>query len=205
MRSFQGGRTQTQVVAASSLMNSTGYYTQLIKLYKTLGLQFREADFSYSFSSLSQQKDDRSITADFIYNGASGRAGFGKPAAFGYSSGHNLQGAERNSLQYFARQAQNYLNFLVFVFQYALCFLITLYHSLPFRRPSYLEDIIFRDWVDRVAPRSYLAQLTGMDAAWESYVQMVLVPMFSAICTTPAIDIMNHPTEEFLGKFVISQ
>jgi microfibrillar-associated protein 1 len=184
-----------------ALIIPTGYYTQLIKLYKTLGLQFQETDFSYSFSSLSQWNEGRSITTDLIYNGASGRAGVAKPTAFVYSADHNLQGVERQPPRYFARQAQNYLQFSVFIFQYALCFLITLYHSLPFRRPSYLEDIIFRDWVDLVAPRSYLAQLSGMDAAWQSYVQMVLVPIFSAICTAPAVDVMNHPMEEFLGEF----
>jgi hypothetical protein len=61
------------IVPPGILIILTGYYTQLIKLYRTLGLQFQETDFSYSFSSLSQRNEGRSITTDFIYNGASGR------------------------------------------------------------------------------------------------------------------------------------
>lgn len=151
---------------------------------------------------MSQWNGGRSITADFIYNGASGRAGFGKPAVFDTPE-HNLKELERESFQYFVRQAQTHLEFFVFIFQYILCFFITFYYSLPFRS-SGLGNIDFRDWVDKVAPRNYLAQMTGMDTAWKSYVEMILVPMFSAICTSPAADIWNHPMEEFLGKFLPS-
>ncbi|KAG6837214.1 hypothetical protein H0H93_013082 [Arthromyces matolae] len=60
MRSFQGG-----------------YYPQLIALYTRLGVAFREANFTYSFSLLTpaSHAQDRQINATMIYNGSSGRAG----------------------------------------------------------------------------------------------------------------------------------
>ncbi|PPQ67386.1 hypothetical protein CVT25_005965 [Psilocybe cyanescens] len=70
MRSFQGG-----------------YYKNMIALYQSIGVKFRQADFSYSFSSLRFSsklgRRDRKITTTMIYNGSSGRAGVSKPAALG--------------------------------------------------------------------------------------------------------------------------
>ena len=173
-----------------------GYYKHLIELYKSLGIKFREANFTYSFSSLHQGKsEEQSIKTTFIYNGASGRAGFGRPSNFPPSV---------NKRQYQDTLFQKIwadLQYLIFIFQTVLCFLITLYHSLPFRRPNSVDDVVFRNWVNCVAPQGLLARLAGMDDAWNSYVKMVLVPLFSAICTSPAADVMDHPMEDFLGKF----
>jgi len=162
-------------------------------------VQFRTADFTYSFSSVipSQKNEVRSIRTTFVYNGSSGRAGFSKPTAFGL---HKDEGKADKPPMW---RIWSYLQFLIFVFQYVFCFLITLYHSLPFWRSSNLETIVFRDWVNHVAPRSFVARLVGMDVAWQSYVQMVLLPMFSAVCTSSALDVVNHPMEEFLGKLFL--
>ena len=162
-------------------------------------MQFRTADFTYSFSSLIPSQG--SIRTTFVYNGASGRAGFSKPAAFGLlPKDEPFKGEADKPLMW---RIWNNFQFLIFVSQYVFCFLITLYYSLPFWRSSYLETIVFQDWVDRVAPRSYIARLVGMDVAWQSYVQMVLLPMFSAVCTCSASGIMNHPMEEFLGMLLL--
>ncbi len=188
-----------QIVSRMSnfLMMRPGYYKQLIELYKSLGIEFREADFTYSFSSLhSGQSEERSIKTTFIYNGASGRAGFGKPSSFP-SSVNKRQYQDTLFRRFWAD-----LRYYIFIFQTVFCFLITLYHSLPFRRPNSVNDIVFRNWVNCVAPKGLLARLTGMDAAWNSYVRMVLVPLFSAVCTSPAADVMDHPVEDFLGKFL---
>jgi hypothetical protein len=40
-----------------------------------------------------------------------------------------------------------------------------------------------------------------MDLAWRDYTQTVLLPLFSAICTAPDIEVQCHPVEEFLGVF----
>ena len=203
MRSFQGGTKTSNLEYYQPMeMSPLGYYTQLIELYKSIGVQFRKADFTYSFSSLIPSTPEvRSITTTFVYNGASGRAGFSKPAAFGLPQKDEIFKG-KTSKQLMWRIWSN-LQFLIFIFQYVFCFLITLYHSLPFWRSTYLETIVFRDWVNHVAPRSYVSRLAGMDVAWQSYVQMVLLPMFSAVCTSAAEDVMNHPMEEFLGKLFL--
>jgi len=57
--------------------------------------------------------------------------------------------------------------------------------------------------VVQVAPKSLFAKWIGMDTAWKDYVALVLVPIFSAVCTSPAADIMDHPVEEFLGTPIV--
>ncbi|KAI0684893.1 hypothetical protein BC835DRAFT_1421851 [Cytidiella melzeri] len=67
-----------------------GYYPQLIALYKHLGVRFFQADFTYSFATVSsafstlQNADasNRNITTFMIYNGASGQNGLSVPASY---------------------------------------------------------------------------------------------------------------------------
>lgn len=180
MRSFQGG-----------------YYTNLIALYKTLGVKFRQADFSYSFSSLRPAEakwDDRSITTTMIYNGSSGRSGVSKPANFGRGTAIEKQGR----ISRWTGLPGIYCLFFCSTIQLLLCYLLTLFHALPFWRPAAIHDLVFKEWTLRVAPDGFLARLIGMDAAWKDYVHTVLVPLLSAVCTAPGADVMNHPVEEFL-------
>ncbi|KAI0683932.1 hypothetical protein BC835DRAFT_1467003 [Cytidiella melzeri] len=76
MRSFQGG-----------------YYPQLIALYEHLGVRFCQADFTYSFatvssavSTLNPDVSNRNITMFMIYDRASGRNGLSVPAPYFPSS-----------------------------------------------------------------------------------------------------------------------
>lgn len=155
MRSFQGG-----------------YYPQLIALYKSLGVAFRKADFSYSFSFLTPPTKDhgRKITATMIYNGGS----------------------------FLLHKTWSTGLFVILTAQLLLCYVMTLFYSLPFWRSSKLSAMKFGDWAKNVAPKGMLARRTGMDIAWQDYFQTVLLPLFSAVCTAPEMDIFNHPAEEFL-------
>ncbi|KAI0089742.1 hypothetical protein BDY19DRAFT_940569 [Irpex rosettiformis] len=73
MRSFQGG-----------------YYPQLIALYTHLGVNFREADFTYSFAQIDSNAPSlrtadaskRKITTFMIYDGASGQKGISVPSSY---------------------------------------------------------------------------------------------------------------------------
>ncbi|TFK40924.1 splicing factor, Prp19-binding domain-containing protein [Crucibulum laeve] len=180
MRSFQGG-----------------YYRQLISLYNSLGVAFRKADFSYSFSLLTPQGkgQKRKITSTMIYNGASGRSGVSMPSAL--MPEHQLD--KTSSL--YSRLAARALATGVFVLltaQLLLCYIRTLIYSIPIWRSTRVPTMTFREWADATMPKGTIAKWTGMDTAWIDYTQMILVPLFSAICTAPEADVIEHPVEEFL-------
>ncbi|KDR85242.1 hypothetical protein GALMADRAFT_340113 [Galerina marginata CBS 339.88] len=177
MRSFQGG-----------------YYTNLISLYQSLGVRFRQADFSYSFSTLSFPKwRDRSITTTMIYNGGSGRSGVSKPAAM-----NGFTAEKPGSIAYFVQKLRVSSLFTCLTAQLLLCYFITLLHALPIWRPANLTSLTFRQWASQTTPTSLFSRLIGMDTAWKNYVQMVLFPLLSAVCTAPQEDVMDHPMEEIL-------
>lgn len=154
MRSFQGG-----------------YYPQLIALYKSLGVAFRKADFSYSFSFLTPPTKDhgRKITATMIYNGGS----------------------------FLLHKTWSTGLFVILTAQLLLCYVMTLFYSLPFWRSSKLSAMKFGDWAKNVAPKGMLARRTGMDIAWQDYFQTVLLPLFSAVCTAPLLSLCCSPFNIF--------
>ncbi|KAF9535769.1 splicing factor, Prp19-binding domain-containing protein [Crepidotus variabilis] len=174
MRSFQGG-----------------YYTRLIELYKRIGVQLCQANFSYSFSTLRDVDNgrNRSITTTFIYNGASGRSGLGKPSSYNTV----MEGKATLSSQFLSTAI-----FTISCLYTIFCFLLSLWHSIPIWRAKSIRDMDLRDWVLQVAPKGLLGRLFGLDVAWKDYVETVLIPTFSAVCTSPAEDVWGHPVEEFL-------
>jgi hypothetical protein len=131
-----------------------------------------------------------------IYNGGSGRAGVSKPSILDARP-------KSNSWESFLPRLWSSGLFLYLTMQLIICYLITLYHSLPVWRPKDIPDITFAEWTARTTPRSYLARICRMDTAWEHYVQTVLIPLVSAVCTSPAEDVMIHPVEEVLGECLI--
>lgn len=166
MRSFQGG-----------------YYPHLISLYTSLGIIFRQADFSYSFSSLtpfSTNVQERRITTTTIYNGGSGRAGVSKPSSLDRT---------------FTTPTRLFIYLTV---QLLLCYMITLFHSVPIWRSTSIPSTVFRDWAVQTKPRGFLAKWCGLDTAWQNYIQSVLLPLLSAVCTAPEDDVMTCPMEEIL-------
>ncbi|EIN13202.1 hypothetical protein PUNSTDRAFT_94195, partial [Punctularia strigosozonata HHB-11173 SS5] len=172
MRSFQGG-----------------YYRRLIALYRHLGVRFRPTDFSYSFSFLTS---DRRITTSLIYNGASGLRGLGIASSLRSSDKHN------RPLDRLRAAASTYLSFallcLLFLWNYVR--LVAL--SAPAFRPRDAHRMSFRAWSDATVPRAPLARWLGLDAHWRAFTRDTLVPLFSAVCTASATDVLDHPAEEFL-------
>jgi len=173
----------------------SGYYSHLISLYKSLGIMFRPADFSYSFSSLFLSTNIylRRITTTMIYNGRSGRAGISKPSSLG-GSGKN-QGVLVSTIQSVWVTGL----FICLTVQLLLCYIITLFHAVPIWRSASIPSTVFRDWAVQTKPRGFLVKLCGMDVAWQDYIHSVLLPLLSAVCTAPEEDVMNHPMEELLG------
>lgn len=157
---------------------------------------FRQSDFSYSFSTLTQTHNSaRSISTTFIYNGSSGSAGISQPSAL---SGQGKQ-AKSGAVASFADWVWSSMLFIYMSFHLVLCYLITLYHSLPLCRHQRLKSMIFKDWLVSVKPDGIISRFMGLDVAWLDYVQHILIPLFSAVCTAPEDDVLHHPVEEFLG------
>ncbi|KAF5377215.1 hypothetical protein D9615_006398 [Tricholomella constricta] len=199
MRSFQGG-TQTQPSSPNDPPGPDalkGYYPQLIALYKRLGVVFREADFSYSFSLFTPPtaKQDRQINATMIYNGSSGLAGLSMPSILNEPY-HLTKG--RGFFVRALTRAWTLGLFVLMTMHITLCYLRMLFHALPFWRTDALETTTFGEWAEQTVPTSFLARWTGMDSAWRDYTHTVLLPLFSAVCTAPEEDVLQHPVEEFL-------
>ncbi|KAJ7642303.1 hypothetical protein B0H17DRAFT_1105093 [Mycena rosella] len=174
MRSFQGG-----------------YYPRLIALYTKLGVAFRQADFSYSFSLFSQLEKVQRLRTTMIYNGASGRDGVGMPAWMQdmhlYNKGH------RAITRAFALGL-----FILSTVQLFVCYLRLILFALPAVRSKRLNALTFGEWAAETVPRSFLARTLRFDAIWTSFTQDVLIPLFSAVCTAPEEAINAHPVEDFL-------
>lgn len=172
----------------------SGYYSHLITSYKSLGVVFRQADLSYYSSSLFVSKNlRRLITSTTIYNGVSGRAGVSKPSSLG---------GTRKTLGVLASAIQRVWVaglFICLTAQLLLCYLITLLNAMPTWRSTSISSTLFRDWVAQTKPRGFLAKWRGMNAAWQDYINSVLLPMLSVVCTATEEDVMNYPVEEILG------
>ncbi|KAF9015402.1 hypothetical protein BDQ17DRAFT_1536070 [Cyathus striatus] len=177
MRSFQGG-----------------YYPQLIKLYKYLDVSFRQADFSYSFSSIAPGSDDNKIKlhTSMIYNGSSGRAGVSIPSSLIQSTRRKFQASN------FFVELYSTVVFLFTTLILVFCYLRMLFYSVPAWRSAKHNKLMFGEWMSATTPKGYISALLGLDTLWIEYTTKILIPLFSAVCTAPAADIVGHPAEEFL-------
>ncbi|TFK30674.1 hypothetical protein FA15DRAFT_579639 [Coprinopsis marcescibilis] len=169
-----------------------GYYRNVIALYRSLGVAFRASNFTYSFSFLDSAST--TITTTALYNGGNGLQGVSKPTI--------LIGPQKTKdehlLDYWTRQLFATALFVLITAQLAVCYAITLWQCLPYWRSSRISKLTLGEWANDVAPKGRVAQLTGMDIAWDDYVQTMLIPLMSAMCTAPEEDILNHPVEEIL-------
>jgi hypothetical protein len=178
---------------ASTPFNSTctkrvefgaGYYSQLIALYKHLGIRFHRIDFSYSFSLLTSPSRLRLIWA-------TGRTTVSMPSTL---QGSKLATKGRPST------FQTYGAVILRSMHLLFCYLWLLWLSLPFTRFEGLETMSLRQWSEIAVPKNSIAKWMGLDEAWREFTSAMLVPFWSAICTAPGEDIWNHPAEELLGK-----
>ncbi|KAJ7785717.1 hypothetical protein B0H16DRAFT_2662 [Mycena metata] len=174
MRSFQGG-----------------YYPRLISLYTKLGVAFRQADFSYSFSLFSQSDKTPPLRTTMIYNGASGRDGVGMPAWM--QDLHLYRKGYRAVMRLFALGL-----FILSTVQLLVCYTRLIFLALPVMRPKRYNDMNFQEWAADTVPRNFIARFCGFDATWKSFTRDVLIPLFSAVCTAPEEAVNAHPAEDFL-------
>ena len=172
-----------------AMLFTGGYYKQLIALYRRLGVKFRPANFSYSFSSLTPTvKGIPDLRTYFIYNGSSGVKGVGFPANDPYGQLALDFGNKVIAFFYFA------LGTMAMLFFYFRLLLL----ASPLFRPD--PSVTFHQWVSQTTPKGIFARWTCLDASWHEFAQQVLVPIFSAVCTAPEEDVYAHPMAEFLGS-----
>ncbi|KAF8213691.1 hypothetical protein K438DRAFT_1565257 [Mycena galopus ATCC 62051] len=174
MRSFQGG-----------------YYPRLISLYTQLGVAFRQADFSYSFSRFSQSEKTQPLRTTMIYNGASGRDGAGMPAW--------LQDLHLSWKGYRVVTRAFALGFFILsTVQLFVCYMRLIFFALPPLRSKRHNKLTFEEWAAETVPKHFIWRLFRFDTTWRGFTQDVLIPLFSAVCTAPKDVVNAHPVEDFL-------
>ncbi|THH21020.1 hypothetical protein EW146_g481 [Bondarzewia mesenterica] len=187
MRSFQGG-----------------YYTQLIALYRRLGVHFRTADFSYSFSylpslpasSTSHAPPKPNLAPTLIYDGASGRAGISIPTALRTWT-HQSDGFRR-TLAHFSSIFTIMLSILVLLYNFLRLNIL----AAPWFRSHDVGTLSWAAWVEHATPKGFVARLLGLDQRWREFIRDICVPLFSAVCTAAREDVHAHPAEEFLSALI---
>ncbi|KAH7345149.1 hypothetical protein B0J17DRAFT_30410 [Rhizoctonia solani] len=167
-----------------------GPYPKLMKFYDHLGVALKLHDYSYSFSTKaagSSGPNASQIKTHMIYNGASGRAGMGIPSTI-----YAAQGTKPpNVIVMFFGFVQWLLATLVLAIHYFRLFLLSRPAS---RKPTHLCRETLRDWAQRTTQQNFISRMLG----WEAFVAAIIVPLFSAVCTAPMINVWDHPAAEIL-------
>lgn len=132
-----------------------------------------------------------------IYNGNSGTAGISMPSSVRGSAGVS---SSASSFTVRATTAA-YVNgiFALMCIRLLILYLRIIFLSIPIFRPCRVEEMTFNDWSTITVPRGFIARWTSLDVAWIEFTRDVLVPLFSAVCTSPESSVYDHPVEEFLG------
>ena len=138
----------------------------------------------------------RRITTTMIHNGASGRHGLSKPAILGGLP----RGKDQLYLFYVFAKLWGAGLFAVLTMQIAVCYAITLWHSIPIWRSKDIETMSLGEWVMEVEPSGHVARWLGLDVAWRDFVETMLLPLMSAMTTATEEDVLSHPVEEILGE-----
>lgn len=241
-----------------------GYYPNLIGLYDWLGVSYRSANFSYSFSHLALQhastpttnsnsdytttkaepEPELALRPHLIYEGASGRAGIGIPRSWldgpswldAYlppppSASPSPAAKMMNFAPKYTPSTSPFsivrievpphplIAWLVIVLRlvlitapralgYILHMLLLLYHfirlhilSLSMLTTQSSTETL-REWTVRTTPTNSLARTLGLDEKWSEFVESVVVPLFSCVCTCEERDVWSAPVHEVLGALL---
>lgn len=214
MRSFQGGVcSPSSALQAHAEPNLAGYYPRLIKVrnyirvlsahltrslqfYEEIGAAYRTANFSYSFSELR----NGAFHTTLIYNGVSSNAKLDMPSSFRLSRKSGL-GFGLDILDALFLLVLSWATFLLSACAVALNQLRLIALCSPWLRIHPTSTVTFRDWADAVRPTGFFGNVLGLEQSWLDFVHLTLVPLFSAVCTAGAEDVLNHPAYELLGEW----
>jgi hypothetical protein len=162
-----------------------------MRLYERLGVTLKQHDYSYSFSGLTTSRTtEPSIGIRMIYNGASGRAGVGMPSNV-YTTPQGS--APPDILEIILNAIKWTLSMIVLVIHYARLYFLS---NPASRTPTHLCRETLKEWAHRTTRQSGIFRFLG----WEAFVADVVVPLFSAVCTTSIDDVWEHPVAEILGQ-----
>lgn len=173
-----------------------GYYPLLIALYHHLGLPLIPCNFTFSFSRLSRasparsgsSSSDRKLDSDdtythqtyFLHSGSSGLAFPALPSA-----------AFTSPLSFFRHTLRFLITAICYLLYLLLCFLV--YHSILSRsRPfsAYITSISYR--LNYPIPLLPLPS-TRLGNAFRSFARDIVLPLFSAVGTMSAADVLDMP------------
>ncbi|KAG9016616.1 hypothetical protein FRB90_002777 [Tulasnella sp. 427] len=170
------------------------YYSNLVQLYREIGVGFRPAHFTYSFSTIRKSRKGTTketetpwLETTLLYNGRSGFKGVSRPGSAsvsGCTAVLPLMG--------------QLVAFVVSTFFLLVNYLRLLVLSVPHRlwAPSRTERL--DEWMRRTTPRNWISRRLGFDESWKRFVGEVLVPLFSCVCTSTIEDVWAMPVEEVL-------
>ncbi|KAG9100833.1 hypothetical protein FS749_012552 [Ceratobasidium sp. UAMH 11750] len=123
-----------------------------------------------------------------IYNGASGRDGVGVPSSVFRT---RRLSSPLDMLTILVSALAWAFSMLALVLHYGRLYVL----SRPLTRtPTHLCRETLRAWAVRTTQQSFISRLLG----WEAFVAGVIVPLFSAVCTTTIDDVWEHPAGEIL-------
>ncbi|KIO25772.1 hypothetical protein M407DRAFT_8238 [Tulasnella calospora MUT 4182] len=179
------------------------YYSNLVKLYREIGVGFRAAHFNYSFSTIRDSiksaatttttttttTDRPRLETTLLYNGRGGLKGVSRPA-----SPSDNSGCFCGTLPLLTQLA----TFAISTFFLLLNYLRLLVLSVPHRvwAPSQTERL--DEWTRRTTPRSWISRRLGLDVRWSRFIGEVVVPLFSCVCTVAMEDVWAMPVEAIL-------
>ncbi|CAO1624525.1 unnamed protein product [Sympodiomycopsis kandeliae] len=184
-----------------------GYYPELMKLYKQLGIPLKKSNFTYSFSSA------KSRTPYLIYQGSSGMKGFSFPSSMSVNIEWYSMVAEWLTrpvestwtlvcnVANWVESFSNYLcNVLVFVLGYLHLLAVSLwyYYTGATRNPAHS---IFTTTVGDY-------YLSGSNTLWtrckRRFLWDVLIPLFSAMMTIQSTSVLHCPISDIFDYVALT-
>lgn len=158
---------------------NAGYYPNLTRLYKRLGVKLKKTNFTFSFSSIHTPR-----SPFMLYNGESGIRGF--RVKQGDSSSHPSPSIQQRINTSFSQS----LSILIFASSYILLLLFALYHHalghlLDPTHPINREPFIH--WSNR--HRRYIDP---------TFIHSVILTLFSAVTTSSIASVEQVPAAEIL-------
>lgn len=191
-------RCSVRVADASAVRS--GYYPNLLQLYRKLAIKIRKSDFTYSFATSTPTSESTHCapSPDFIYNGASGLRGFGLPSQLSLASPApaSLLNEPSASAAFIwqrvpshVQRVQGYLGtVLSFMLAYFYLVLLSLWHH-------HLGHT--RDPKHPIAKRT-LAEWCASKGMSDFFVEKTLVSLLSAVMTAQAESVRHAPVAEVL-------
>ncbi|KDN47736.1 hypothetical protein K437DRAFT_255745 [Tilletiaria anomala UBC 951] len=183
---------------------NSGYYPELLSLYRQLGIAVEKSNFTYSFASLEPHATARTPSErrgapvpDFIYNGHSGVHGFGMPSSLlkllpsraTFRSPSKALSYVKSELPVAVWALRDYLALVLF---FAMCYFQLLFYALFHHLLGHTRDPTHPLASRRLGEWSSSAHINTR------FIDDVIIPLFSAVMTSQADSVRNAPAAEVL-------